>query len=451
MSRHPFAFPCLALLALLASGCAMRSGNGLGEAPAAAELERQGDELLRQGRREAAFMRFAKAVAADPALHSARFKQGRLYAQRGMPAEALAAFQAILAAAPDNLAALEAAGRSALESGAEAEARGYFRRALDANPGRPEPHVYLGVLASRSGDHAAAEAAFRAALERAPGCAEALNGLGLTLLAQGRPEQAAELFVSALRAGAPAQRGSNNLGLALAAAGRQEEALAAFTRAAGEAGGCNNLGLALLAQGRPAAAAALFERATDLSPTYYLKAHRNLERTRLALASLSLAPHDPGQVPAAPAAQVPPGARAAAGIAAHVPVREADLAEAAPAPVAVQLPASVPAAAQLPDPTPAPAPDAAAGERRYAVHLASFREAERARAEAQAADLANRGLAGLVYACAVPDKGTWLRVAVGPFADFAVAGREAERLRADLGLDYARVVRLAPEALPEGR
>ncbi len=83
--------------------------------------------------------------------------------------------------------------------------------------------------------------------------------------------------------------------------------------------------------------------------------------------------------------------------------------------------------------------------RRYGVHLASFREANRGRAEALAAEYGRRGVDVLVYPCEVPGRGTWLRVAAGPFTDFGRAGEAASRLRADLDLDYARVVRLPAE------
>ncbi|MEW5774631.1 MAG: tetratricopeptide repeat protein [Thermodesulfobacteriota bacterium] len=469
MSRLLSTILCLSLLAILAGGCAARTADLGGARPSAAELERQGDELLTQGRREAAFMSYAKALAADPALHTARFKQGRLYADRGLHREALAAYAAVLEQRPADLAALEAAGRAAIEAGDREAAADFFRRALAVDPQRPEPHVFLAVLASRAGDHAAAEAGFRAALAIRPDCAEALNGLGLETLAAGRPAEAANLLVAALRAGAPAQRGFNNLGLALAAAGREEEALAAFTRAAGEAGGFNNLGLALLGQGRTAEAAALFQRAADHSPTYYVRAHRNLEQARLDLGSLtlavphSLAPQNPGPVPAVPMPPAPPGARKAAGAVVRTSFSEADLAEpalgrqpgriapasAAPAASAQGgADAEARAASGSPvNPETASAPDPAARPAgSYAVHLASFREAEAERARALAAEYGRRGVDALVYPCEVPGKGTWLRVAAGPFAEYAQAGEAADRLRADLGLDYARVVRLASGA-----
>lgn len=450
MSRLPIAILCLSLFLPLAGGCALRTPDLTGARPSAADLERQGDELLSQGRREAAFMHYAKALAEDPGQYTARYKQGRLYAGRGMHREALEAFGAVLEQRPDDLAALESAGRAAFEAGDRDAATDYFLRALAVAPARPEPHVFLGVLASRAGEHTAAEAEFRAALALQADCAEALNGLGLELLAAGRPAEAVEHLVAALRAGAPVQRGFNNLGLALVAVGREDEALAAFTRASGEAGGYNNLGLALLGQGRSAEAAALFQRAADISPTYYQRAHRNLEQARLDQSILtlaaphSLAPQPPGPVPAIPRTPAPPGAKAVAGTVARTSFREADLDEpvqVASGSKAAAVTAVLAAGAKAQDAAPAPE-----DERRYAVHLASFRESEAARAEALAAEYGRKGVSALVYPCSVPGKGDWLRVAAGPYAEFDQAVAEAARLRAELGLGYARVVRLAPEA-----
>jgi cell division septation protein DedD len=103
-------------------------------------------------------------------------------------------------------------------------------------------------------------------------------------------------------------------------------------------------------------------------------------------------------------------------------------------------PAPAPARPEAGSATPPETAQAAASEHRYGVHLASFRE--RWRAEALAAEYGRKGVETMIYAYEVPGKGTWQRIAAGPFADFDQAGAAAARLRADLNLDYARVVRL---------
>jgi cell division septation protein DedD len=139
----------------------------------------------------------------------------------------------------------------------------------------------------------------------------------------------------------------------------------------------------------------------------------------------------------------------------EIGVTEAPLAE---APSAEEPVAAVPSPVlEQPPPRREPARAAAglgartvplvAGETVWAVHVSSFQT--QASADEQAARFESAGLPTLFHAVEVPDKGRWIRIYVGPFADRATAEEAAGRIRAEIQ-EYTMVRRLPAGELQDG-
>src|SRR3989304_5027878 len=76
----------------------------------AQEYERLGDAYLRQGQREMAFLQYDRALRQDPKQPGIRYKQGRLFLEKGMTEEAGREFQEILRLDPQDALAYEGMG-----------------------------------------------------------------------------------------------------------------------------------------------------------------------------------------------------------------------------------------------------------------------------------------------------------------------------------------------------
>ena len=102
--------------------------------PDAEEMERLGDQYIRQGNMNMAFVYYDKAVRMDPKLSSAHYKMGRLYLSKGMNDEAAGEFEAILKDFPKYALAYEGKGQVALAQGKLEAAMGQFKEAIALDP-----------------------------------------------------------------------------------------------------------------------------------------------------------------------------------------------------------------------------------------------------------------------------------------------------------------------------
>ena len=436
---------------LLLGGCSTMTGsrtsaieNGLDQE----QLERIGDAHMSRGRLEQAFVSYGKVLALNPDNHGARLKKGRILLQRSLLEEALGEIGEVLKQAPDHPGANVAAGEAYLRSDLLREAEGHLRRAALADPSLWRAHALLGIIHNREKEYDLAETALRTALALNPEAGEVHNNLGLTLAATGHNEEATETFRQAMRHGAANQKTCNNLGMSLSRLGRLGEALDAFRCGGGDtarAAAYNNVGFFLFLSGNHQKAVGYFERALEASPTYYARADENLKRTQMALTygagngnvahastpALSQSPPRPQAAVSIPAKSNPAAWNNAPKVP-SAPAVPVVLASATPAP-AVQRPTASPA-------TTVTAVPAVTKTVVYGVHLSSFKsEAEAKRSQSR---LAARGIQTQVVRAHLKDKGVWLRVVAGPFADNAVAHKEKQRLLQVLKLKYARVVRL---------
>jgi Mrp family chromosome partitioning ATPase/cell division septation protein DedD len=132
------------------------------------------------------------------------------------------------------------------------------------------------------------------------------------------------------------------------------------------------------------------------------------------------------------------------------PPPEEEPAAASPAPAEETPP---PRRETAPPPAPAPRDFLArtvpliAGETVWAVHVSSFQT--QGPADEEAARFAAAGFPTVLHSVEVPEKGRWIRIYVGPFADRATAEEAAGRVRADVQ-EYTMIRRLPAGELQDG-
>jgi len=91
-------------------------------------------------------------------------------------------------------------------------------------------------------------------------------------------QQALQYFHQALNYDPDFERTWQNLGLVYTRKGEYDRALDAFRRVMDKPEAYNNIGFVCMINQDYDAAAHFFQKAIKLSPTYYVKAHENLDR-----------------------------------------------------------------------------------------------------------------------------------------------------------------------------
>jgi len=248
----------------------------------AQEFFETGRRHQQQGRVESAFQQYCKALSVNPEFSPARYEKARILLSRDMFKGALTEFRTILEKEPDFAEAHEAAGLCLFGSGLYPEAKEHFLKAAELAPDLKVPPRYLSAICNYQGEYEQAETWFKTARKLSPQDGGVHNNLGITYSMMGRYEDAVDAYRRAISLGAKGTRTYNNLALALFRLGRRDQALEAFRCAGSEAAAYNNLGVACFLENDFKAAAFYFERAIELEPRFYVRAHENLKRARLA-------------------------------------------------------------------------------------------------------------------------------------------------------------------------
>ncbi|MGD0229479.1 MAG: tetratricopeptide repeat protein [Syntrophorhabdales bacterium] len=242
----------------------------------AEDHDRLGDRFITQGDVSHAFLEYQKALGMKPGLASTRYKVGRLILKEGHPEEALAQFEMIEKQDPGNALAHLGKGMVRFAKGDPAGARAEFEESLARNGKLWQAHAYLGVILDRQ-DGRAARVHYKAALEQNPGSAVLYNNLGISYYLTHDYGQAVDAYRRALSIDPANRRTWNNLGLALSKMGKYQDALESFKMARDEAGAYNNMGYLYLREHKYTEAAQALEKAIELRPSFYVKAHENME------------------------------------------------------------------------------------------------------------------------------------------------------------------------------
>lgn len=393
------------------------------------QLERMADSQYAQGDYELAFVNYNRALTLEPDDNTLLVKRGRVLWARDMDEQSLKVFQDVLADHPEHALANESAGVIYFESGLLDEALVYFEKALAEDPDLWRSHTYIGIIHDREGEPHKALKAFEMALADNPGNGEVLNNIGVAKLVMGDNDGAQKAFHQAISQGAADDRTYNNLGMALVRMGRIHEALEAFRYGGDDAAAYNNLGYVLLSQGRAREAIDYFQQAIEQSPAYYEKAFENMKQARVMARNQ---PTGGGGNVIRPAY----GSNVALGRRSGPVLTVTGDAPSARQPNKNAVPEGMAGTEQQ------------AGDGFYSIQISSWREEKNARRH-----LGELGRAGhkAEISRTEGEKGTWFKVHVGRYATRREADEDRGRVVRALQLHDARVTRVEPANIAEGR
>ncbi|MSP60028.1 MAG: tetratricopeptide repeat protein [Myxococcales bacterium] len=278
MSR---AFPIVACMAALASGCAAGAGQLAAGGDPASLRKQLAATLIAHRAFAAATQPLRDLVVMKPRDPDVRVMLGDVYREQGLHDES------------------------------ERE----YRFALQLDGRRADAHSGIGILFEARGDGAdKAIDEFRKAIELQPGQPAFYNNLGFALYKRGRDLEAIEAYRKGLQQDPTVRRMRNNLGFAYGRLGHWNHAKREFYRAGSKGEAENNLGHVYEQSGDAPAACDRYREAARLEPTLAV-VQANLARTcgtgppalRTAAVTSPAAPDGPPSVP--PSSVPPPRSR----------------------------------------------------------------------------------------------------------------------------------------------
>ena len=139
-------------------------------------------------------------------------------------------------------------------------------------------HNGLGTIADMQGDYPAAIVHYRNALQLNPGSAQVLNNLGYSEYLSGNWHAALMHFVQAVNSDRNFERAWYNIGLIYTRQGEYENAFDAFRNVLDTPQAYNDIGYLCMLDGYYDDAEEYYQKAVKTSPSYYLKAHENIDR-----------------------------------------------------------------------------------------------------------------------------------------------------------------------------
>lgn len=238
-----------------------------------------GFALLDQSRGDEAELELRRALALDSANADAHYLLGRLWRQKGQPAQAVESFARALAANP----AFEFAHRELFETlrqdGQTTAAREAVQRTLRAFPDSAEFHFHLADLLAELGELEQAVAAYQRSLALSPDSVASYINQASVLLKLNRDDEAAAAYRQALQRDGESFDAYMGLGSIGQRSGNVELALASYDQAQRirpqSAVVQLNLGVVLEKAQRSAQAIGCFSRAVALDPVC-ASAHQGL-------------------------------------------------------------------------------------------------------------------------------------------------------------------------------
>lgn len=241
----------------------------------AADGVRRGDTAWQQGSLDLAVYLYVQALGFEPDNATILRKIGAIHESRDNRELARKAFEMALARDKDHPATMERLALLYVQDELNDPARTLLNRVVGLEPNRWRAHNALGILADRRGEHAAAVEHYAAALNSEPDAAVVLNNLGYSRFLAGDMVGAEEDLREAIRLGA-GDRAWLNLGKVQATARKYGQAFKSFLETLETAQAYNEVGEAAMRNGDHQDAKVYLENATNASPMYYERAHKNL-------------------------------------------------------------------------------------------------------------------------------------------------------------------------------
>ncbi|MEZ4483959.1 MAG: tetratricopeptide repeat protein [Syntrophotaleaceae bacterium] len=244
------------------------------------QLIAKADMYQERDNRSLAKLHYQKALGKDPDSLRALVGLSKVFIREGQLSEATKLLEKAIKKDDHYLPALLMLGVVARNQGDLAASLEWLTKAMNQSPSNPEILTELAITNDHIGQERLtyAEALYKKVISLQPLSSAAHNNLGFNNLLQGRHQDAAKSFVRALTLAPSNQRAKNNLGAAYLLNNQADEALKLFQDTVGLAAAYNNLGYIQMTRGNQREAEQAFKKALQLNPSFYVRAHQNLER-----------------------------------------------------------------------------------------------------------------------------------------------------------------------------
>lgn len=256
------------------------------EKKTASEFEQIGDNYLRKGDINRAYLYYLKGLNTEPNKVSLLQKQGRLLIKKKKYAEAERVYGRLTPLAGDDPHTLVGKSMVFFGLGRFEEAEKGFLAALAKKGNEWQAHEYLGLIHSQKQEYDQAIALFKTALAYKPKDLSTTNNLAVTCYLNGDFTEAVRLLEN-LAATTKDRRIYNNLALAHFQLGNYENSLEYFKKGSdNEAAAYNNMGKEYLLARKYEKAIEAFDKAIALNPKYYAAAQKNMDQAKRQLANV---------------------------------------------------------------------------------------------------------------------------------------------------------------------
>ncbi len=217
---------------------------------------------------------------------------GELFMKKNQLDKAATAFAEELKLSKESQSALLGLGKIYRLKGDYVEASSYLALAQQLAPDNPEVLTEMAICQDSLEQSAQAEELYLRVVELRPLNPSSFNNLGFHYLIQGAYSQAIDAFLTGARLKPEDRLIKSNLAAAYILNGDETRGLSLFENSIGAAGAYNNVGYIYMVQKRWQRAEAAFVKALELSPSYYVKAAKNLDSLRRISAYQDTQPSD---------------------------------------------------------------------------------------------------------------------------------------------------------------
>lgn len=235
---------------------------------------------LQQGDYDSALLYFVKALEHDDKDTETLIGIGNIHFVQGNNELAIFAFRMILAEDENNLDAKQGLGLSLIASHKYEEAREILLNALKDNPKREKIYNGLGVISDLQRYFDEAKWFYARALLINKNSAVAMTNLGYSYYLENKWDNAQKMYAKVLNIHPNHKQALLNLGLLQARKGELYDAQTSFERVLKKPQAYNELGYIMMLDKKYTMAEQLYQKAISASPSYFEKAHANLERLR---------------------------------------------------------------------------------------------------------------------------------------------------------------------------
>jgi Flp pilus assembly protein TadD len=236
-----------------------------------------GDEAAARGDRDEAVLRYVRAAELQPGDSATIHKIGLMHDEMGNASLAVTAYRLSLEADGNYAPAHESLGLLLMRGRKLDEARQMLQRAVALDRSRWRSHNGLGILADLDGRFEDAVGHYRSAMALQPASAMAVTNLGYSYYLQSRYDEARKHFEHALELEPRYFIARRNLAIIHVREREFDKALRLLAAGGDTAAAYNDLGYLCMLAGEYSAARRFLNRAIELSPTYYARAHENLD------------------------------------------------------------------------------------------------------------------------------------------------------------------------------